>query len=93
MAVSTDNAAIWTRSHFFHAMLAGVVRRARLSNHADAHLPGIGGLFLDLAGDVARQHHCLLIGNLVVFDQNPQLAAGLNRIGFLDAGNGLTELL
>src|SRR5450755_3948620 len=59
--------------------------RPRLTYHGDADLPGVGELFFDLLGDVARDDLGLNVVDLVRQHHHPHLAASLHSKDFLDS--------
>src|SRR6185436_13078617 len=63
------------------SVLAGVFNSARLTDDGDFDLAGILELVLDAAGDVLRQPDGLLVRDAFAFDQDADLAAGLEGEG------------
>ena len=63
----------------WHLPLLGIVDGAGLANHRDLDLAGVLELALDAARDVARQPHGLVVADLLAFDHDADLAAGLQR--------------
>src|SRR3954453_980396 len=74
-------------------VLLGVLGGAGLADDGDADLAGVGQLFLDLLGDVARDDLGGDVVDLVGLDHHPDLAARLHREHLLDAGLLARDLL
>src|SRR3989475_1739157 len=70
-----------------------VLDRPGLPHHGDADLTGEAELRLDALGDVARHQLSGRVVDLFGFDQDPDLAAGLDRVRLLDALEGVGDLL
>src|SRR5947209_6680692 len=65
--------------------LLGVLGGPGLAHDRDADLPGIGQLFLDLLGDVTRDHLRGDVVDLFRLDHHPDLATGLHGEHLLHA--------
>ena len=74
-------------------MSARVFHDTRLANHRELYASRIAQIRLNLLGDVLRQFFDVAVGNLLVVDENPQLASGLNRESLVDAVEFLRDLL
>src|SRR4051795_2933153 len=74
-------------------VLLGVLRGAGLADDRDADLAGVGQLFFDLLGDVARDDLGGDVVDLVRLDHHPDLATCLHREHLLDAGLLARDLL
>src|SRR5262249_29285293 len=85
----------WTspRSRSSGKMSLGIVGSSGFTDHADAHLAGVGRLGLDAAGKIARQEDRLLVCDRAVLDDDADLAPHLQRVGLLDAVHAFGELL
>src|SRR5437764_238794 len=66
--------------------LARVLHRPRLADHRDLYLSGVLQLALDLAGDLVREQHSLVVVDVVWLDHDADLPARLHGIDLLDAG-------
>ncbi len=73
--------------------LPGVIDRPRLPDHGHADLPGVGKVGLDLLGDVARKDARGFVADLLVVHDDPDLAAGLDGVRLLHAGERLRDRL
>ena len=72
--------------------LLGVFDSLGLSQDVNLDLTGVGELLLDLLGDIPGQQDHLVLANLFGLDHDADLAACLNGVGALDAGEGLGNL-
>ena len=59
----------------------------------DLDLSGVLQLLFDLLGDIPGQQDHLILRDLVGLDHDADLAAGLDRKGFLHSGEGRGDLL
>src|SRR4051794_37846011 len=73
--------------------LLRVLDRARLADHRDLDLARVGQVVLDLLDDVPREAGRGEVVDLLGTDQDPDLAAGLDRERALDAGEALGDAL
>src|SRR5512146_1121050 len=73
--------------------LPGVFHGPRLADHGDADLAGVRKLRLDLLGDIAREHRRRVVRHLHVVDDDAHLAARLDGVRLLDAGERLRDPL
>src|SRR5512146_1826355 len=73
--------------------LLGVLDGARLADDRDPDLAGVAELVLDAAGDVLRQEQRLLVGDLLVLDDDAHLAPRLDGEGALDPRVAEAQLL
>src|SRR5687768_4189293 len=80
-------------SRMFMAGSLGVLARAGLTDDADADLARVGGLGLDALGQIARQQHRPLVGELAVLDDDAHLAPHLQRERLVDALVAARDLL
>src|SRR6185437_10706930 len=71
----------------------GEFDRTRLAEHGDLDLAGVGQLPLDRAGDVAADLGRGRVVELLAVDDHADLAARLDRIGLLDAGEAQGQRL
>src|SRR5580693_7609119 len=67
--------------------------RTGLSQHGDLDLAGVGQLPLDRTGDVPADLGGCRVVELLAVDDHADLAAGLDRVGLLDAGEAKGERL
>src|SRR3990172_4034931 len=72
--------------------LPGVFNGARLADHGDADLTGIGQFGLDLFRDVPREHRGHLVAHLVAVDDDANLPPGLDGVGLLHPRERLRDL-
>src|SRR5712692_7312908 len=66
-----------------------VFNGSHLADHGDLDLPGIGHLALDLT----RHPGGLLVGDRIMLNNDPDLAAGLDGVGFLHSLKGIGNAL
>src|SRR5690349_2062207 len=72
---------------------AGELARPHLADHRHLDLARISHLALDLAGDVARQHHGLVVADPRRLDEDADLATRLHGERLLDAAERVRDSL
>src|SRR5690242_1489451 len=75
------------------ASLLRVVHGAGLADHRDPDLARVLELLLDPARDLGGEPLGPRVVDLGVLDHDPYLAAGLDRVALLDAGEAVGDLL
>ena len=83
------------RAALLHAgvFLLGVIHSLGLADEVDFDLAGVFQLGFDLLGDVVGQQSHIVLGDVLGSDHDADLAAGLDGVGLLHAGEGARELL
>src|SRR5437588_9597837 len=81
--------------HFLNKQvwLPGVIYRASLANHTDLDLPGIVKAFFDFVGDIASQAIRGKLVDFFRFNDDTNLAAGLDSKRFFYAGKRVRDTL
>ena len=73
--------------------LLGVIHGLGFADQVDLDLAGVFELCLDLLGDVVGHEDHVVLGHVLGLDHDADLAAGLDGVGLLHAGEGAGELL